>query len=152
MNHSDCYLQGPGSNNIADFAINLTTSGMGKVRLASHKRPTDPLDVAFQRFARNTEDLFCFAIALTPPFPALVLVEDFFCSEGLKTFFCSLTHWWQLFGCSTFPQVALSKEILPSLRLPSFKSSIHNNDSHMVRFFRSSKLCCPDAKPQCYSL
>ena len=50
---------------------------------------------------------------------------------GLKNFFCFLTHRWQLFGCSTFPQMALSMEILSTLRLPLSKSSIHNNDSHI---------------------
>ena len=45
LNHCDCYLQGPGSN-IVDFAIKLPTSGVGKVRLASHMRRFDPRDVA----------------------------------------------------------------------------------------------------------
>ena len=71
------------------------------------------------------------------------MVKDFFS--------CSLTYRRQLFHCSTFPQVALSMKILPTLRLPSSKISIHNNDSHIMRFFGSSKLRCPDAKPQCYN-
>ena len=41
MNHCNCYLQWPASN-IVGFAIKLTTSGVGKVRLASHKRLFDP--------------------------------------------------------------------------------------------------------------
>ena len=45
VNHCDCYLQGPGSN-IVDFAIKLTTSGVGKVWLASHMRRFNPRDVA----------------------------------------------------------------------------------------------------------
>ena len=53
MNHN-CYLQGSGSN-IVDFAIKLTTSGVGKVRLASLKWPFDPLDVALQLFVWNTD-------------------------------------------------------------------------------------------------
>ena len=40
MNHCNCYLPGPGRN-IVYFAIKLTTSGAGKARLASHKRPFD---------------------------------------------------------------------------------------------------------------
>ena len=76
-------------------------------------------------------------------FPALV---------WSKTFFCSLTNQRQLFGYSTFTQVALLMKILPTFRLPSSKRSIHNNDSHIVRFLRNSKLCCPNAKPQCYLL
>ena len=54
MNHCNCYLQRTGSN-IVDFVIKLTTSGVGKVRLASHKRSSDPLDVAFLHCLRNTE-------------------------------------------------------------------------------------------------
>ena len=49
-----------------------------------------------------------------------------------------------------FSAVALS--ILSTLRLPSPKISNHSNNSHILRFLRSSKLCCPDAKPQCYLL
>ena len=63
MNRSNCYLHGPESN-IVDFAIELTTSRMGKVRLASHMRLFDPRQVALQLFMKNTEDFF-FAIALT---------------------------------------------------------------------------------------
>ena len=70
LHHCNCYLQWPGSN-IIDFAIKLTTSGVGKVRLASHTRLFGPRDVARQLFWRNTEDLFCFAIALKLLFPAL---------------------------------------------------------------------------------
>ena len=77
MNHCNCYLQGPGSN-IVDFAIKLTTAGVGKVRLASHMRFLDPRDVALQLFVRSTEDFFCFAIALTPPISSSWVVEDFF--------------------------------------------------------------------------
>ena len=69
-NHCNRYLQWPGSN-IVDFAIKLTASGVGKVRLASHMRLFGPRDVARQLFWRNTEDLFCFAIALKPLFPPL---------------------------------------------------------------------------------
>ena len=125
MNHCNYYFQGSGSKSkVDDFAIKLT--GEGKVRFASHMRLFDPRDAAFQLFVRNTEDLFCFAIALTPLISSSRVVEDLF--------FCSLTHWWPLFDCSTFPQVALSMKILSTLRLPSSKSSIHNNDSHIVRF------------------
>ena len=104
------------------------------------KRLFDPRDVALQLVVRYTEDLG-FAIALHPPFPALVWSRTFFAlsspiciSCGVKNFFCSMTHRWQLFDCSTFPQVALSMIILPTLRLPSSKSLIHNNDSHIVKF------------------
>ena len=45
MNHCNCCLQGPGSN-IVDFAIELTALGVGKVRLASHKRLFDSQGVA----------------------------------------------------------------------------------------------------------
>ena len=159
MNHCNCYLQEPKSN-IVDFAIKLTTSGEGKVRLASHKQLCDPQDVALQLSVSNIEDLYLFCNwTYTPPFPALVWSKTFlhfyplFASPvRLNTFFCSLTHQRQLFDCSTFPQVGLSMEILPTLRLPSSKSSIHNNDLHIVRFLRSLKLCCPDAKLQCYLL
>ena len=114
MNNCNCYLQGPGSN-ILDFAIKLTTSGVGKVRLTSHMRLFDPKNVALYLFARNTEDLFIVVqLHLHPSFPALVWSKSFslfhppFASPvRLKTFFCSLTHRWQLFGCSTFSQVAL---------------------------------------------
>ena len=135
MNHCNCYLQGPGSN-IVDFTIKLTL-GVGKGRLVSHMRFFDSQDVALQLFVRNTEDLF--AIALTPPFPTLAWWKTFFApsspdciSCGVEDFFfCSLSHWWQHFSRSTFPQVALLMKILPTLRLPSSKSSIHNNDLHM---------------------
>ena len=49
MNHCNCYLQGPGSN-IVDFAIELTTSRVGKMWLASHMPLFDPRDVALQLF------------------------------------------------------------------------------------------------------
>ena len=51
-----------------------------------------------------------------------------------------------------FSQVVLSIQSLPTLKLPSSRSLIHNNDSHIVRFLQSLKLCCLDAKPQCYLL
>ena len=84
MNLCYCYLQGPGCN-IVDFAIKLTILGVGKVRLASHKRLFDPRLVVFQLFVRNTEDLFCFAIAIAffvlhPPYSALVWSNTCFCS------------------------------------------------------------------------
>ena len=120
-NHYNCYLQGPESN-IVDFAIKLTTSGVGKVRLASHERLFDPRDGALHLFVRNTEDLLYFAIALTPPISSSYVVEDLF---------CSLTHRWQLFDCSAFSQVVLSMKILSTFRLPSSKRSIHNNDLHI---------------------
>ena len=143
MNCCKCYLKGPGSN-IVDFVIKLTTSGVGKVR--PQVAFFDPRDVAFQLFVRNTKDLFCFAIALAPPISSSFVVKDFFfvfsspicISCGVENFFCSLTHRWQLFGCATFSQVVLSMKILPTLGLPSFRSSIHNNDSHIVRFLRFS--------------
>ena len=136
MNHCNCHPQGPESN-IVDFAIKSTTSGVGKVQLASHMRLFDPRDAALQVFVRNTEDLFlfCNCTTRTPHFQLLC---------GRRLFFCSFTHRWSLFDCCTFPLVALSVKILPSLRLPSSKSSIHNNDSHIVRFLRSSKLSCPE--------
>ena len=59
MNHYNCYIQGP-RGNIVGFAIKLTTSGVGKVRLASQMRLFDPRSVALQFFVRNTEDLFLF--------------------------------------------------------------------------------------------
>ena len=77
MNHCNCHLQGPGSN-IFDFAIKLTTSRVGKVRIASHMRLFDPRNVALQLFGRNTVDLFCFATAFTPPISSSCVVEDFF--------------------------------------------------------------------------
>ena len=136
MNHCNCYPQGPGSN-IVDFAIKSTTSGVGKVRLASHTRLFDPRDAALQVLVRNTEDLFLFCNCTTrTPISSSCVVEDFF--------FCSFTHRRSLFDCCTFPQVALSMKLLPSLRVPSSKSSIHSNDSHIVRFLRSLKLCCPE--------
>ena len=61
MNHCNCHIQRP-ENNIVDFAIKLTKSGESKMRLASHMRLFDPRNVALQ-----LEDVFCFAIALTPP-------------------------------------------------------------------------------------
>ena len=77
INHYMCYLQGPGSN-FVNFAIKLTTSGVGKVRLASHKRLFDPREVALQLFVRNTEDNFCFAIYCTyTPISSSCVVEDF---------------------------------------------------------------------------
>ena len=59
---------------MVDFVIKLTTSGMGKMRLAYHMRLFNPRDVAFQFFVRNSEFFFSFAILLHlhPPFPALV--------------------------------------------------------------------------------
>ena len=45
MNICNCYLQGPGSS-IVDFAIKLTSSGVGKVRLASRIRLFGPRDEA----------------------------------------------------------------------------------------------------------
>ena len=84
MIHCYCYLQGPGCN-IVDFAIKLTALVVGKVRLASHKRLFDPRLVVFQLFTRNTEDLFCFEIAIAffvlhPPYSALVWPNTCFCS------------------------------------------------------------------------
>ena len=77
MNHCNCYLQGSGSkSNVDDFGIKLT--GVGKVRLASHTRLFDPHDVALQLFATNTEDLFCFAVVLTPLISSSCVVEDLF--------------------------------------------------------------------------
>ena len=75
MNHCYCYLQRPGCN-IVNFAIKLTILGVGKVRLASHKRPFDPQLVVFQLLLRNTEDFFCFAIAIA----FFVLHPPIFCS------------------------------------------------------------------------
>ena len=126
MNHCSCqaYLQGSESN-IADIAITLTTSGVGEMRFANHKRFSDPRDMALQLFARNTKGFFCFAIALTSPISSSCVVEDFFCSFIPHLDFL-LTNRWQLFDCSTFPQVALSMKVLPTLRLPSSKSSIHD--------------------------
>ena len=63
MNLCYCFLQEPGCN-IVDFAIKLTTLGVGKVWLASHKRLFDHRLVVFQLVVTNTEDLFCFAIAI----------------------------------------------------------------------------------------
>ena len=158
MNHCNCCLQEPGSN-IVDFAIKLTTTGVGKVRLASHKQLFDPRNVALHLFGRDTENffLFCKCTNTRPPYFKLLCGRRLFCPPfaspvRLKTFFRSLTHRWQLFSCSTFPQVALSMEILITPRLPSSKSSIHNNDSYIVRFLLSLKLCSPNAKPQCYLL
>ena len=108
MNHSNCYLQGPGSN-IVDLAIKLTTSRVGKVRLARHMRLFDPRDVALQLFVRNTEDCFL-QLHLHSPFPVLVW------SSGRRLFCRSLTHLWQILDCSTLPQVAFSMKILPTLR------------------------------------
>ena len=51
MNHCNYYLQKPGSN-IVDFAIKLTTSGVGKVRLASHMRLLGSRNVAFHLFVK----------------------------------------------------------------------------------------------------
>ena len=132
MNHWNCYLQEPASN-IVDFAIKLTTSGVGKVPIASHVRVFNPRNVVLQLFGRNTADycLFC-NFTYTPHFQLLC---------GQRFFLCSLTHRLQLFHCSTFPQVALLMKILLTLRLLSFKSSAHNNDSDIVRFLRSSELC-----------
>ena len=137
MNHCMCYLQEPGSN-IVNFAIKLTTSGVGKVRLASHRRLFDPREVDLQLFVRNTEDLLLICnCTYTPHFQLLCdrRLFDFsapiciFCGVD---FFSSLTHRWQHFGCSISPQVALSMKISPTLRLPSSETSIHNNDSHIV--------------------
>ena len=83
VNNCNCYIQGPGSN-IVDFAITLTTSGVGTVLLASHIRLFDPWDLVLQLFLRNIKDLFCFAIVLTPPISSSCVVENFF---------CSLTYW-----------------------------------------------------------
>ena len=131
------------------------------MRLASHKRLFDPQLVVFQLFVRILKTfllcncIFCF----TPPIFCSCVVEYLFwlfhlpfaSPLRLKTFFCSLTHRWQLLGCF-FPQVALLIKVLPTLKLPSSRSLIYNNDSHIVRFLRSLKLCCLDAKPQCYLL
>ena len=60
---------------MVDFAIKLTASGVGKVRLANQMRLFDPRDVAFQLFVRNAEVLFLFCAILLhiySPFPALV--------------------------------------------------------------------------------
>ena len=75
----NCYLHGPESN-IVDFAIKLTASGVGTVRLAGHNRLYEPRDVALQLFVRNTENPFCFAIALTNPISSSCVVKTFFCS------------------------------------------------------------------------
>ena len=76
MDHCNCYLQGSGSN-IVDFAMKLATSGVGKVRLASHKRLFDPRDVALQLFVRNTEDLVLFCNCTYTPYFQLL------CGRGL---------------------------------------------------------------------
>ena len=126
--------------------------------LASHKRLFDPQDVAPQLFVRKTEDLFLFCNCTYISHFQLFCGRRLFCSfipificisYRVEDFFCSFIHRRQLFGCSTFPQVIFSMKILPTFKL-------HNNynDSHIVRFFRSSKLCCPDAKPSvtCYCM
>ena len=79
MNHYNCYIQGPGSN-IVDFAIKLTTSRVGKVRLASRMRLFDPRNVALQLFVRKTEDLFLFCNCTYehPPFSSLAWSKTFF--------------------------------------------------------------------------
>ena len=79
MNHCSCqaYIQEPGSN-IADFAIRLTSSRVGEVRLANHKRLFDPREVALQLFVKSTKDFFCFEIALTPPISSSCAPEDLF--------------------------------------------------------------------------
>ena len=106
MNNCSNYLQEPGSN-IVDFAIKSTTSGVGKLRLASRMlRLFDSRHVAFQLFVRTTEDLFLFCSYTYTPISSSCAVKDFF---------CFLTHQWLLFGCSTFPQVALSMKICPFL-------------------------------------
>ena len=95
MNHCMCYLQGPESN-IVNFAIKLTTSGEGKVQLASHKRLFDPREVALQLFVRNTEDLslFCNCTYTPQHFQLLrdrrlflIFLPPFACSVGLTFFF-----------------------------------------------------------------
>ena len=96
-----------------------------------------------QLFVRNTEDLFLFCSCTYTPISSSCAVEDFF------LLFDSPVATLRLFYCSASGSF---NENLPILRLPSSKSSIHNNDSHVVRFLRSLKLCCPDAKPQCYLL
>ena len=118
MDHCNWYLWEPGSN-IVDFAIKLTTSGVGKEQLASHKRLFDSETWLFSSLWGTPKTFSCFAIALTLPISSSsCVVEDFFLllhppfasPLRLKTFcFCSLTYRWQLFGCSTFPQVALSQ-------------------------------------------
>ena len=83
MNHCNCYLQGPGSN-IVDFAIKLTTSGVGKVRIASHMRLFDLRNVAFQLLGRNPVDLSLFCnCTYTPHFQLLGGRRLFLCSSGL---------------------------------------------------------------------
>ena len=74
--------------------------------------------------------LFCINFALTPPISSYCVVDDFYLlfhppfasPVELKNFFGLSIHWWQFFGRSTFPQVALSMKILPNLRLPSSKA------------------------------
>ena len=95
MNHCNCYLQELGSN-IVDFAIKLTISGAGKVRLASHKRLFDPPDLALYIFVRNTEDLFRFAIALSPPISSSCVVEDFFALSSPICIFCEVEDFFAL--------------------------------------------------------
>ena len=93
INRCMCYLQGSGSN-IVDFASKLTTSGVGKVQLASHKRLFDPREIAFQLFVRNTEELFLFCNCTYTPYfqlmcdrrPFLIFLPPFASSVGL-TFF-----------------------------------------------------------------
>ena len=121
INNCYCYLQRRGSN-IVDFAIILTTSGVGKVRPASHMRLFDSLDLALQLFVRNTEDLFLLCDCTYIPHFQLLC--------GRKLFFCSLTDRWQLFDCSTYPRVAVSMKTLP----PS------GCDNLLVVFFH--RVCC----------
>ena len=94
MNHCNCYLQGPESN-IVDFAIKLTTSGVGKVRFASHMRLFVPRDAVLQLIVKNTENLFLFCnCTSTPHFQLLrgrrlfLLFHPLFAFPvGLRTFF-----------------------------------------------------------------
>ena len=77
MNHCNCYLQEPGSN-IVDFAIKLTTSGVGKVRFASHSWLFVPRDVALQLFVKKAEDLFLFCNCTSTPHFQLLCGRSFF--------------------------------------------------------------------------
>ena len=129
------------------------------MRLASHKRFLPSRHGSSALCEEDRRPFFVCNCTYTPHFQLLrgrriffVLLSPICFSCGVKDFFCSLTHRWQFYGCSTFPKVALSMKTLPTLRLTSSKSSIRNNDSHMVRFLQSSKLWCPDAKPQRYLL
>ena len=81
---------------------------------------------------RNTEDLFLVCNC--------TYTLNFLLLCGRRLFICFLTNQRQLFGYSTFLQVALLMKILPTFKLLSSKSLIHNNDAHIVIFLQNSKL------------